>query len=90
MEDAGKAKRNEKILDHWLGMPKLQLQMSYNANWPRLRLSYWTGGLEGIPEGPSTMWWIDGLPTLQEAERAARAKRNGEKVEDSTGEETTS
>jgi hypothetical protein len=75
MEGTWKEKRNEKILDHWLGIPKVQLQMWYNANKPGNKTCYWTGGLEEIPEGPSTTWWTDGLPTLSEVENAARAKR---------------
>lgn len=75
MEGTWKEKRNEKILDHWLGLPKVQLQMWYNANKPGWRTCYWTGGLEEIPKGASTTWWTDGLPSLSEVEGAARAKR---------------
>lgn len=75
-EGALQETRDEKILDHYLGIPKVQLQMWYNANKPSfIRACYWTGGLEGIPGAPSTTWWTDGLPTMSEVEDAARAER---------------
>ncbi|KUJ08131.1 uncharacterized protein LY89DRAFT_677444 [Mollisia scopiformis] len=50
-EGTGAEKRDEKILDHWLGIPEVQLQMWYNANnKSRNRTTHWTGGLEEIPE----------------------------------------
>jgi len=70
-----KEKRNEKILDDFLGIPKLHLQMWYNANKPRNPGCFGTGGLEETLEGPSTTWWTNGLPTLFDVRTVAMAKQ---------------
>jgi hypothetical protein len=59
-EEALLEKRDMRILDHWLGLPKVQIQRYFSEpNGPRYQ--FWTGEDADIPVGPSTNWWKDGL-----------------------------
>jgi hypothetical protein len=55
-EDAFLEKSDEKVLDHWLGLPQEQLKLSFSEFSTRC-LGIWTGAKEDIPVGPSTKWW---------------------------------
>lgn len=48
--------RDEKVLDHWLGLPEEQLTFNFSEFGTR-ELGIWTGTKEDIPVGPSTKWW---------------------------------
>jgi hypothetical protein len=60
IEEAFAEKRDDKVLDYFLGLPKVQISMCYTKpNAPRDR--YWTGTAADIPVGPSTKWLTYGL-----------------------------
>lgn len=59
-ESAREEKREPRILEDALGLPKLQVERYFSSpnrppHW------FWTGGLEDLPVGPSTDWWKEGL-----------------------------
>jgi hypothetical protein len=60
-EEALQKKRDEKILDYWLGLPKVEINFLWSN--PKRNKNYvpWTGGEKDWPVGSSTDWWKPGL-----------------------------
>lgn len=76
MECSGNEERDAEIMDDWLGPPEIELRRFHTNTEANPKLCYWTGGKELVPKGPSTAWYTDGLPTLQDTRKAARAQHN--------------
>ncbi|KAE9378902.1 hypothetical protein N431DRAFT_450828 [Stipitochalara longipes BDJ] len=64
-EEALLKKRDDKVLDYWLGLPLEQLRFNYSKS-SRICKGLWTGAEEDVPVGPSTKWWKEGLECKHE------------------------
>jgi hypothetical protein len=61
-EEAFVPKRDPKVIEHYLGLPKAQINQWRKQNKDSV-YAKWTGSDGDFPVGPSTSWWKDGLIT---------------------------
>jgi hypothetical protein len=67
-------KRDQRVLDHYLGIPKVQFENKYFSRWMEKERVCWTGD---VPVGPSTSWWKEILTDEDEtpSDRSPRKKQ---------------